>query len=222
MSDENFFETDFGSESSGTPETKTTETPAATPASEPTVDPNEVAQLRSQVNEFQVWKQNASRFFGGENPQNEAPNPQKVLEDFVKDPLNFQQQLKQNVLQEAVEMMNQQRVVSDFQSKYPQYKPFQGAIAELIPQAAAEQEQKLGRRLTLEESIDAGIKKFESAIQGLNQQQSTQTQADALKRAALNLDVSGGQPPAGSANLAQLPKAEFYKMYNAWLSNASQ
>lgn len=205
--DINFFDTNFDENLSGNSDPLEQTIPAPTQAPTPSVDPSEVAALREQVQSFDKWKQEASRFFSGQGGNPAAPDPQAELMAMLQNPSGFKQSLLTEAQQAAREEMIWESAIQTEEQAYPHLVAFKSAIMgdDNMREAAQSFHQKNGRPPNAgKEMVQAARENFEKRLQSYQSATSQQQVANQMRNNALNLSVGGDPAPQGRLTADQI------------------
>jgi hypothetical protein len=202
-------------------ESQPLEQPAQEPQQQtPTIDPSEVAQLREQVQSFDRWKQEASRFFSGQGGNPNSPDPQAELMAMLQNPTAFKQDLISQATSAAREEMVWDSAIQAAEQQYPHLIPFKNAIMsqDNMQEAAKTFHQKNGRAPNPgREMVEAARENFENRLRAYQTATSQQQVANQMRSNALNLSVGGDPAPRGRLTADQIrtmPDTDFDALYN--------
>jgi len=185
------------------PEVPASDTPAPEVETPATPDYSaEIQQLKQQNQALMQWKEQTSRYFGGNQP---SPQDQQRMEleqlqtRLINDTPGLFQDVKQQAVQEAVEQLRQEQLIESYRQKHPELQQHEAYVS-IEVQGFIEEELAAGRRPTHAQAIEKGIERFNSKFGAGLQQHQQQQQAQHVKLQALNLSPAGSPPPNGAAD----------------------
>lgn len=155
----------------------------------------EMDTLRNQNQDLVEWKENASKFFGG-NP-NQDPNEQWA--ETVLDPNRLGGFVEQRIAAQTAK----QQLESEYEKKYPELLPFREYI---LNDAAMIARNDAGQK-TDQEYIDQAINHFQSKLQQTN------SQGRRLSEQALSMDTGRSSvSPSRKLDFENMSDEEFHKV----------